>query len=256
MAKRFISSEIWSDEWFFNLKPVYKLVYIYFFSNCDMSGFFKLNWKKINFEIGQTLDIEDTIKVMSSKITFRDKDCLINNFIKLQYPKINNSPDAPLHKSVLSAIDKNCLLLDVDSLYIDYRYSIDSLQVKVKVKEEVKEEVKEDSFSDFWNMYNKKVDKDKCYKKYIKLKESDIQKIKEHLPKYVKSTPDIQYRKNPLTYLNGGCWNDEIVNNGNSNYSAGYLKPKKLTGRDAVIKTIQNIEEAERRMANGDTFGF
>ena len=27
---------------------------------------------------------------------------------------------------------------------------------------------------------------------------------------YVLSTPDVKFRKNPLTWLNGKCWNDEI----------------------------------------------
>jgi hypothetical protein len=30
-------------------------------------------------------------------------------------------------------------------------------------------------------------------------------------PAYVESTPDKAYRKDPLTYLNGKCWNDEII---------------------------------------------
>ena len=33
----------------------------------------------------------------------------------------------------------------------------------------------------------------------------------EHLPHYIKSTPDKQYRKHPATYLNNQGWFDEIV---------------------------------------------
>lgn len=67
------------------------------------------------------------------------------------------------------------------------------------------------SFSDFWNAYDKKADKVKCENRYKKLSHSDILKIKEVLPFYLKSTPDRQFRKNPLTWLNGKCWNDEIA---------------------------------------------
>jgi hypothetical protein len=28
---------------------------------------------------------------------------------------------------------------------------------------------------------------------------------------YVLANPETQYRKNPLTYLNGRCWEDEII---------------------------------------------
>ncbi|MFN9902044.1 MAG: hypothetical protein ACK55Z_25340, partial [bacterium] len=34
--------------------------------------------------------------------------------------------------------------------------------------------------------------------------------IYEQAKKYIKSTPDVKFRKNPLTWLNGKCWEDEI----------------------------------------------
>lgn len=67
------------------------------------------------------------------------------------------------------------------------------------------------TFELFWELYDKKVDSKKCKDKFEKVKESDRQKILETLPLYVKSTPDKQYRKNPITYLNNESWNDTIV---------------------------------------------
>ena len=61
-------------------------------------------------------------------------------------------------------------------------------------------------------MYGKKVDSKKCEVKFNKLSEADIEKIFEVLPAYVASKPDKQFRKNPQTWLNGKCWNDEIEN--------------------------------------------
>lgn len=66
-------------------------------------------------------------------------------------------------------------------------------------------------FEEFWELYGKKVGKLKVMKRFVRLKKSEIEKIADHLPKYVESTPDIQFRKNPLTYLNGQCWEDEII---------------------------------------------
>jgi hypothetical protein len=37
----------------------------------------------------------------------------------------------------------------------------------------------------------------------------EIDKIFETLPFYLKSTPDIKFRKNPTTYLNQRTWEDE-----------------------------------------------
>jgi hypothetical protein len=64
--------------------------------------------------------------------------------------------------------------------------------------------------NNFWNTYDKKVNKSKCFSKWQKLKAEDKEKIKGHIPAYVKSTPDKQYRKHPLTYLNNESWNDEV----------------------------------------------
>ncbi len=67
------------------------------------------------------------------------------------------------------------------------------------------------SFSEFWDLYDKKIDRAKCEKAFKKLTAKEIEAIKAALPNYVKSTPDTQYRKNPLTWINGKCWNDEVM---------------------------------------------
>jgi uncharacterized protein YdaU (DUF1376 family) len=65
-------------------------------------------------------------------------------------------------------------------------------------------------FAEFWNLYAKKNDSKKCEAKFKKLTKTQIDLIFEKLPAYVKSTPDKQYRKNPITWLNNESWNDEV----------------------------------------------
>jgi len=76
-----------------------------------------------------------------------------------------------------------------------------------------------DFFESFWNLYDKKVDRKKCEQKFKKLKHKDVDKIFSTVELYIKANPDKEFRKNPLTYLNGECWMDEIIfkekNNGN-----------------------------------------
>lgn len=67
------------------------------------------------------------------------------------------------------------------------------------------------SFEAFWTMYNKNVGKELSQKVWSSLTQTDKEAIMLSLPKYVESTPDKVYRKNPLTYLNGKHWEDEIV---------------------------------------------
>jgi hypothetical protein len=65
-------------------------------------------------------------------------------------------------------------------------------------------------FNKFWDAYGKKVGLLACKKKFMKLDIDICQKCVDVTPKYVASTPDIKFRRNPLTWLNQGCWDDEI----------------------------------------------
>jgi hypothetical protein len=71
------------------------------------------------------------------------------------------------------------------------------------------------TFDDFWELYDKRVDKPKCEKKWKKIKQGAREKILEHLALYIRATPEVQYRKNPLTYLTSEAWNNEIITHGN-----------------------------------------
>ena len=66
-------------------------------------------------------------------------------------------------------------------------------------------------FDEFWNAYGKKVDTAKCKSKWLKLTHEQHTEIMANVFDYVAANNDKQYRKNPLTYLNGQCWLDEIV---------------------------------------------
>ncbi|WP_340112970.1 hypothetical protein [Maribellus mangrovi] len=66
-------------------------------------------------------------------------------------------------------------------------------------------------FEHFWDLYDKKIGKQKCIKLWQKLSKDEIEKIMVHFPKYVESTQEKQFRMHPSTYLNGKCWNDEII---------------------------------------------
>jgi hypothetical protein len=85
--------------------------------------------------------------------------------------------------------------------------STDSVNDNVNVNDN---EIKKNYFEQFWNLYDKKVERKSCYNKFMKLDLKVIEKIINVVPFYVKSTPEVKYRKNPETWINGECWNDEI----------------------------------------------
>ena len=90
-----------------------------------------------------------------------------------------------------------------------------------KIKEDkIKEETDESeivvielypTFDDFWELYDKKVGKDKTLKKWNVLKQKDKEEILNYIPNYKASKTEKQYLQNPLTFLNSKTWNDEII---------------------------------------------
>lgn len=74
-----------------------------------------------------------------------------------------------------------------------------------------KKEYINNSFAQFWESYDKKVGKDKAYKKWKTLSDEERARILEYVPKYIEATPEKAYRKDPVTFLNNKCWEDEII---------------------------------------------
>jgi hypothetical protein len=87
-------------------------------------------------------------------------------------------------------------------------------------------------FNEFWNGYNKKTGKDKSIKKWNSLTDLDREDILKAFPDYVKSTPDKKFRKDPITYLNGSHWKDEIIiqESKSTDLTQGFKLGKKPTG--------------------------
>lgn len=85
-------------------------------------------------------------------------------------------------------------------------------------------------FSEWWDMYDKKIDRGKCEKKWEKLTDSERRACIAATPAYVASTSDIQFRRNPMTYLNNKSWENQIIprNNGTNNTTIEERRRDKL----------------------------
>jgi hypothetical protein len=97
-------------------------------------------------------------------------------------------------------------------------------QIKNKNKNKKEEVIKDKTdvsvftFDEFWNMYDKKNGRKKSEYRYASLTDAQRYLIRQSLQAYVRSTnTNGRYpgRKDPLTYLNGECWNDELTVNAN-----------------------------------------
>lgn len=93
-------------------------------------------------------------------------------------------------------------------------------------------------FEEFWEYYGKKKDRNKCESKWKKIPESQREVIKEFLPLYIHSTPDIRYRKNPLTFLNAETWNDDWNTYANEINSQNHKHNGNPTDKNHIINSL------------------
>lgn len=83
------------------------------------------------------------------------------------------------------------------------------------------------TFDEWWNAYGKKCGRKKSEAKWNKLSSSQKIACMNATPAYVDATYDKKFRKDPLTYLNGECWNDELIfKQSNENQRAQLLAEK------------------------------
>lgn len=98
-------------------------------------------------------------------------------------------------------------------------------EIKTEIKTDIKDnkgqkeiflsdDVEIYSFDQFWNDFDKKVKKEKAKLAWKKLSKKNILEIKDHLPRYVESTPEKKYRVAPYRYLNEKYFRDEIIDYG------------------------------------------
>ncbi len=221
MAKyRTVSVKFWSDPFVDTLTPEKKYFFLYLITNEHSSqcGIYEISFRQMSFETGYNQEtIEKLIQFFekSGKIKYSKKtnEIAIKNFVK------HNPQGSP---KVKAFVDKELKLVK-DRLLIGYIYAMDTLSQEEQEEEETKEEEQEQEknaplwplFNDFWSMYGKKVGKPKAEKKWKKITQEAREKIMLHLVDYVRATPEIKFRKDPITYLNNESWNDEIIHNGN-----------------------------------------
>lgn len=65
-------------------------------------------------------------------------------------------------------------------------------------------------FNEFWELYNKKQNKEDSIKAFKKIKSSEYELIKNHIPIFVKQFKDKQFQPYFSTYLNKKRWQDEV----------------------------------------------
>lgn len=268
MAKlRSVSVNFWDDPFIEELSTSEKLLFLYLITNdkTNMIGVYESSSKKMSFETGIPQSNIETILgkfEKAKKIKRVGSYVVVLNFIKNQNFNPNMMKSAiDTYNALPNELKANDLIVGKESLSnglervrnglamvrkVEYEY-----EVEVEVKDEVEYESKTKSnggvsnailypsFDDFWNAYDKKVERAETEKKWLKLTQTEKEKIMSHVARYVVATPNSQYRKNPTTYLNQKTYLDEIVipqSNGSTTKLSAADKH-----RESVIKAVNEI---------------
>ena len=118
------------------------------------------------------------------------------------------------------------------------------VQEEEEVKEETKDDSKESFFDLFWSKYPKKVAKDKCKTKFLKLSQKNIDAILETIDTFVSNKPFKEYtHPNPMTYLNQKRWEDEIEEKQTDTFDMD--SPPSQDNRQEYVEWM---EERQRRL--------
>ncbi len=91
MAKRFIDTRMFEDEWVCSLSKDAKLFFIYYITTCDHAGILKLNRSLCEFQT--KLKSFDTViqELGNSLVTLKENVFFMPKFIKFQYPNFPQS---------------------------------------------------------------------------------------------------------------------------------------------------------------------
>jgi hypothetical protein len=217
---RSVNTHFWMDNYIVDLDPIEKLLFLYLLTNdqTNMLGVYEINIRRIAFDTGIDKDMVAKIFERFSRddrASYIDGYVILHKFLKhqklnenMKKSAINDYNDLPnsVRNSNSMTYAKQVLPLPKGS------EPIRKIEVEVEIEDEIESEIENEiCFDDFWNTYGKKVDKKKVQAKWKRLTDKERSDIIEHVPKYVKATPDVNYRKNPLTYLNSETWNDEFL---------------------------------------------
>lgn len=217
---RSINTKFWEDPWVEGLSPKDKLLYLYLITNSktNMLGIYEVSVSKISFETGLTkIEIDKAFKGFErvKKAYHIDNFIILANFLKNQKMNPNMLKSAKKEHETLPQ-----WLLDM--LFANGSEGFESLtkgfemvrKIEVEDESEIEDEIgkekRETEFVKFWDLYGKKEGKEDSRKEFLKLTKSEVDLIFQNLPAYVNKTPDITFRKNPLKWIKGKHWNDEI----------------------------------------------
>lgn len=175
-VRRSINTRIWCDEWFEELTPSQKLLWLYLLTNqlTNMLGVYEISFKKISFETGLN---SDTITKAFEGFERDGKAFYFNGFVVLINWLKNQSLNTNMRVSALTVFDQLPNTLK-DRLKIKASEGFESLykgfEMLSKIEKEIEKEIESENsnpqkslFSSFYDVEIEKSNSDPDYVKFV-----------------------------------------------------------------------------------------
>ena len=231
MAKKTIDSKMWKDNFFCELTPKQKLLWIYLITNDSntMLGIYEFNIRLCGFDTGLTNDeILSFLELFSSKgkIIYKSDYITLCNFLKHQNYNIN------MKKSALTTyinLPNELKIKDEDYFdeFDDMAKAFGFAHKEIKVKP-IK--TQNTLFNQFWTSYNKSGKREEALAEFNLFTKQEQAQILKSVPKYINSLNDKKFQKLAINFLL-----ERVFDN---------FKP-----------TLSRFDEAERLLVEYDVIG-
>jgi len=208
---RKIHTSFWSDTFIQDLDNEHRLFYLYLLTNerTKQCGIYEISKKQMSFDLGYSIDrISKLIKyfIKIGKILYSEdtKEIALKN-----WNKYNGSSSPKVLSCIQSELKqiKDRVLIE----YVNGMYTASQEEQEQEQEEEQEKEVFDISvFEEFWNLYEKKLNKEESLSAFKKIKSNEYNLIKSHIPNFVKQFKDKQFQPYFSTYLNKKRWQDEV----------------------------------------------
>lgn len=235
MSKRFTDTKKWDDPWFAELPSKYKLFWLYLLDECDHAGIWKVNFRKAQFMIGESLEQAEVFRYLSDRIKKIDETYwLVLKFIDFQYGYLKNDN---VSISICKILDKHELTEFANSKKRAPAKGLPSPSLGAKDKDKDKDKVKDkvidrdiasnkstysEEFERAWHMYGRKGSKTASYQEWKKTTQEDKEVAINHIPQYVEANrQEPQYMKDFERYLKNQTYYSAIIERTRKNTFSG-----------------------------------
>lgn len=216
-VQRMIDSRFWSDSFVVDkLNPLDRYLFLYFLTNerTNIAGVYEIPLRTIANETG--LEKEEVVRMLQrlkGKVEYKDGWVCIVNFVKHQSTKSDDVKTGIRRQlEALPEYVKEWVTVCREGGWRVGGGSIDGVRYLTKpnlTKPNLKDM---SSFNQFWNAYPKKTDKKSCE---IKWKSKNLDASVDKILAFIEKAKDTDrwkkgYVKNPLTFLNGENWEDDL----------------------------------------------